>query len=132
MIQAVVLPQVAEVVAVDGTLGLFLGQAVGKDGCQLLCVLQVGIGAAGDIGAVRAALLPHVHGKIGKLHHPVSQVQADVRPGLEIGGALPQHPFQHFRADDLDVLPGGGEGGEKHHRQHRRHHGHAHGHKFDL
>ena len=38
---------------------------------------------------------------------PVSQVQADVRPGLEIGGALPQHPFQHFAVGAPDQCDSG-------------------------
>lgn len=133
LIQSVVLAEITQVVAVDGALRPVLGEAVGDDGGQLLRVLQIGVGTAGDIGAVRAAdLLPHLHGEVGQLDHPVPQVQPDVRPGQGVGGALPQHPLEHLPADDLDVLLGGGVGGEEHHRQHRRHHDHAHGHKFYL
>ena len=134
--QAVVLPEVAQVIGAQGPLLLLLGQALLQHGAQLLGPLEVAVRAARDIGGIIAAVvLPEHHGEVWQHHFLAADVQPQVRllgGHGPVAGVFPDHPLEHLVAEDLQILPGGEEDGHQHHAQHHHDQRHADHHEFQL
>ena len=114
----------------DSALRPVLLETVGKNGLQLLCVLQIGIGPACDKGLVDSAAVPEIHREIGQQNVFPTPVEPQIRPAA--GSVVLHDPLEHLMADDLDVLLGGEKHSREYHAQYRGHQNHAHGHEFDL
>ena len=112
-------------VRADRPLRRSLLQTLTEDFPQSAGILQIGIGAAGDIGGIA----PDIHREIGQ-QHPVA---ADLNGGIGRGAAaivLPQHLIQDLAAEVLNILPDGVIGGAEHRREHQGHQAHAHRYEF--
>ena len=104
LIGAVVLAQIPKAIAWDSALVLLLTQARAEDVLEHLRVLQIGVGAAGDVGD--AVLGPHIHSEIGKQHPLLAPENGDVRPvgvGEIAHAVILDHLVEHLAADGLDA-----------------------------
>ena len=114
----------------DGALLLRPGETVGQDGLQSLCVLQLIVGAAGDVGLAA----PDLHGEVGQQHPVTAHVDADLRPDEVPAAAAVQgvlsHPVQYLAAEGINAALHGEVDRQENHRQHGGHQGHADGHEF--
>ena len=128
LIEAVVHPEKAEVILGDDALTLLHMEADGDNLLQCLGVLDLRVGAAGDLGGVSpVGARPHIDGEIGQENAVFIQSWPE-----KIRAVLPDHLGQHLMADKGGVLPDGREGGQENGGQHDAHQRHANRHKFQT
>ena len=125
--ESVVPPKIPQMIAGDGALRRILAQALPQNGGQLRRVLNVFIGAAGDID--RAAV-PDLHREIGQLDVAGAQIRAPLSAGKGQAALLLQHPFQHGVADPFRAVLGRGVYGYENHCQHGGDQQHTHRHEL--
>ena len=113
-------------VVADGALRGPLGQTLAEDVPEGVGVLQVGIGAACDVGGVS----PDVHREIGQKELVAADLNGHAGIGLSPAAVLRDHLLEHLAAEILNILPDSVVCGAEYRRKHQRNQRHAHRHEL--